>query len=309
MQTKHIIIFMVLILQGILGYAQQDPMFTQYQNNMMAVNSAYAGSKEALNVVAISRHQWVNFEGAPTTQSIAINTPFFDKELGLGFSFVRDQVGPLKTDNFYIDIAYKLKVHEGGHLSMGLKSGLHNRKNNLRELNPLNENDPSFQKDIVSELYPNFGTGFYYYTDKYYLGVSAPKLSQIGYRKDDNPNLGNNEMKRHYYVVGGYVWDINQQFQFKPTFLTKMVQGAPPSFDISANVRYNNKIIGGISHRFGDSFGALIQVKALSQIWIGYSYDFTISEMSRYNSGTHEIMINLDLNLPKKDIIESSRFF
>ena len=309
MQTKHIIISMVLILQGILGYAQQDPMFTQYQNNMMAVNSAYAGSKEALNVVAISRHQWVNFEGAPTTQSIAINTPFFDKELGLGFSFVRDQVGPLKTDNFYIDIAYKLKVHEGGHLSMGLKSGLHNRKNNLRELNPLNENDPSFQKDIVSELYPNFGTGFYYYTDKYYLGVSAPKLSKIGYRKDDNPNLGKSEMKRHYYIVGGYVWDINQQFQFKPTFLTKMVQGAPPSFDITANVRYNNQIIGGISHRFGDSFGALVQVKALSQIWIGYSYDFTISEMSRYNSGTHEIMINLDLNLSKKDIIESSRFF
>ena len=174
-QLKSIIITIVLVTSALLLHAQQDAMYTQYRTNMMSVNPAYAGSKKALNIIALSRHQWVGFEGAPQTQTLAVNTPFFGEDLGLGFTYVRDQIGPLNVDNIFVDVAYKVKVHEGGHLSMGVKGGIDVRKNNLTELNPLNGSDPSYQQNLVSNVAPNFGAGLYYFTDKYYLGVSTPK--------------------------------------------------------------------------------------------------------------------------------------
>jgi len=309
MHQKATLITLLLIFHAMMLFAQQDAMYTQYRTNMMAVNPAYAGSRKALNVIALSRHQWVGFEGAPQTQSLAVNTPFFGEDLGLGFTYVRDQIGPLHVDNIFIDVAYKFQVHEGGFLSMGVKGGIDVRKNNLTKLNPLNGNDPSYQQNLVSNVAPNFGAGLYYYTDNYYLGVSTPKIAKTEYRTDVDPNLGETGMERHYFIIGGYVWDVNPKIQFKPAVLTKLVKGAPLSMDISASVMYDDQVIGGISHRIGDSFSALLQVRVLPVLWVGYAYDQTITELNRFNNGTHEIMINLDLNLPKQDIVKSPRFF
>lgn len=309
MNKKILLILAALMLWGIHLHAQQDAMYTQYRTNMMSVNPAYAGSKKALNIIALSRHQWVGFEGAPQTQTLAVNTPFLGKDLGLGFTYVRDQIGPLNVDNIFLDVAYKVKVHEGGHLSMGVKGGIDVRKNNLTELNPLNGSDPSYQQNLISNVAPNFGAGLYYFTDQYYLGVSTPKIAKTDYRQDENPNLGSTELERHYFIIGGYVWDIHERVKFKPAVLSKLVQNAPPSFDISANFMYDDRFVGGISHRIGDSFSAILQVRAMPVLWVGYAYDQTITELNRFNGGTHEIMINLDLNLPKQDIVKSPRFF
>ena len=121
--------------------------------------------------------------------------------------------------------------------------------------------------------------------------------------------MGRTELERHYFIIGGYVWDINEKVKFKPAVLSKLVQAAPPSFDISASFMYDSRFVGGISHRIGDSFSAILQVRALPVLWVGYAYDQTITALNRFNSGTHEIMINLDLNLPKQDIVKSPRFF
>lgn len=290
--------------------AQQDPMYTQYMFNTMSVNPAYAGSKEDFNLIFLNRRQWVGFEGAPITQTITVHGPinFKGQHMGIGLSYVHDKIGPLNTNNVFLDFAYRIKVHEGGYLSMGAKAGIEVRKNGLTTLDPVDMQDPAYVQDITSNITPNFGAGLFYFTDKYYLGVSTPKLSKADL-SDGNAALYEEQTERHYFIIGGYVWDLNQDFKFKPAFLTKLVKGAPASVDLTASMMYRNRLIGGVSYRFGDSFGAQVQARVFRRVWLGYAYDFTVSDLGSYNNGTHEIMINIDFGLPQGEVIKSPRFF
>lgn len=290
--------------------AQQDAMYTQYMFNTSSVNAAYAGTKEALNVILLSRHQWMGFEGAPVTQSLTAHMPVWKKKMGVGFSYVRDEIGPLVVNNIFLDFAYKVKVHEGGLLSMGVKAGIDMRENNLTSLSPDDATDPAYYTDVVSNVTPNFGAGLFYYTNKYYLGVSTPKISQTELSTDSNdPNLGREELSRHYFVIAGYVMDINDDWKFKPSGYAKIVKGAPASFDLSLNFMYQSKIIGGTAYRFGDAISFMTQIRIARQWWFGYAFDWSLTRLRTFNNGTHEIMLTLDTNLPKKDIVKSPRFF
>ncbi len=298
---------MVVALSSALQ-AQQDPGFSQYMYNTLSVNSAYAGTQEAINIILLSRHQWVGFEGAPQTQTFTVHSPVDKKYVGLGFSYVRDQIGPLNIDNIYIDYSFKLRVHPGGTLSMGLKTGIDMRKNSLTELAPLSS-DPAYYADVVSKISPNFGIGLYYYTRNYYAGVSVPKIRNTNLNEDNLEHLGQETLERHYFIIGGYVWDINSQWKFKPSFFAKYVNETPLSLDINASVMYNERIVSGLSHRFGDSFGAMIQVRVYDYLWLGYAYDFTITPLRHHNRGTHEVMALFDFFTPKKEVVKSPRFF
>lgn len=288
--------------------AQQDPGFSQYMYNTMSVNSAYAGTQDAINIILLSRHQWVGFEGAPSTQTFTIHSPVDKKYIGLGFSYVRDQIGPLNIDNIYLDYSFKIRVHEGGMLSMGLKTGIDVRKNSLTDLSPLS-NDPAYYTDIASKVSPNFGIGLYYYTRNYYAGVSVPKIRNTNLSEDNFEHLGQETLERHYFIIGGYVWEINPTWKLKPSFFAKHVQGAPLSFDLNVSTMYNERVVAGLSHRFGDSFGAMVQVRVYSYLWLGYAYDFTTTPLRYHNSGTHEVMALFDLYTPKKEVVKSPRFF
>jgi type IX secretion system PorP/SprF family membrane protein len=290
--------------------AQQDPGFTQYMYNTLSVNSAYAGTQEAINIILLTRHQWVGFKGAPSTQTLTIHSPIDKKYIGLGFSYVRDQIGPLNVDNIYIDYSFKIKVHEGGNLSMGLKTGIDMRRNNLKGLNPLNgTDDPSYYADLFSKVSPNFGVGLYYYTRNYYIGLSVPKIRNTDLSEDNSEDLGLNKLERHYFLIGGYVWNINPQWKLKPTAFAKYVKGAPLSVDVNLSTMYNEKIVGGISYRVGDSFGAMLQVNVIDYLWLGYAFDFTVTPLGRYNAGTHEVLLLFDFYRPKKEVVKSPRFF
>lgn len=291
--------------------AQQDPGFTQYMYNTLSVNSAYAGTKEAINVILLSRHQWVGFEGAPQTQTFTIHSPVLGKSgLGVGLSYVRDQIGPLTVDNFFADAAYRFTIHKGGTLSVGVKAGFDMRKNNLTKLDPLSGTDPAYAQDAISKLTPNFGAGLYYYTDHYYFGFSTPKISTSDLSTDpSNPDLQKESLARHYFLIGGYVHQLNEDVKFKPSFYAKLVKGAPISFDMSLSLMFKERLITGLTYRLGDALSAMVQVRAFQYMWIGYAFDYSTTQMRHYNNGTHEIMIYVDMNTYKKDIIKSPRFF
>lgn len=307
---KKSILFGGFVAFSLCSHAQQDAQYTQYMFNPLSVNSAYAGSKDALDIVLISRNQWVGIEGAPKTQSLTINAPIKKEKLGLGFSYVRDNIGPLTVNTFYLDFAYRVKVHEGGFLSMGVKAGIDAKKVALTDLSPVDPSDPSYYSDLISKLSPNFGTGLFYYGEKHYLGISTPKISRSDLSVDGSNGLtGIEETARHYFIIGGYVFDISPTLKYKPAFYTKLVKGAPASFDFTSSFMIKDKFVGGVAYRFGDSFGVMTEVNLVSNLWFGYAYDFTVSPLKGYNKGTHEIMLTFDFSTKRTDIIKSPRFF
>ncbi|HEX2937060.1 MAG TPA: type IX secretion system membrane protein PorP/SprF [Bacteroidales bacterium] len=303
-RVKYLIAGAALLLTGTIS-AQQDPMYTQYMFNLLAVNPAYAGSHGALNVTGLYRNQWVGVEGAPSTQTLFAHSPFIKKNIGLGLTVVNDKIGPVRQTMLFADYSYTIRVSANTKLAMGLKAGINMLKTSFSDVELTQTNDQSFVDEPLSPQ-PNFGFGLYLYSEKYYVGVSVPKL--LKNKLEQTIDYSKITLQQHFFIMGGYVFTINDKLKFKPTSLIKMTGGAPMSLDLTASILYREKLWLGIGHRFGDSFGALIQFQVSPQLRLGYSFDQTLSQMARYNSGSHEIMFTYDF-IFKKDKIISPRYF
>ncbi|HRH38472.1 MAG TPA: type IX secretion system membrane protein PorP/SprF [Flavobacteriales bacterium] len=293
---------------GTALFAQQDPQFTQYMFNMLALNPAYAGSSDRLNIKALSRHQWVGFEGAPTTQTITAHSPIVNESLCIGGSLMRDSHGPVTQYGFMADVAYRIFMGNAK-LAFGLKGGLNMFQGKFGELHPINPSDPVFQANVKTKLDPQFGFGTMYYSDRYYIGLSTPKLLHTKlYDTDSLALYSQNGQRSHWMLSGGYVFDMGVYHKFKPTFLLKAVQGAPISFDLSANFLFYEKFWLGAMYRHKDAVGVLAQYNITDDFSIGYSYDYPLSILNNYSGGSHEIMIGYLLGKPVKGV-RSPRYF
>lgn len=281
-------------------------MFTQYMFNTLAVNPAYAGTRNALNINTLTRLQWVGMDGAPKTFSIGVHTPYNKKKIGLGITLINDEVGPVNNTYFTINYAYRLSITDNITLSMGIKGGLNSYHAGLTDLNVEDPTDDAFQNN-EKQLNPNLGLGFYLYHDKYYIGFAAPKLLET--KVDQEYATSDNELKRHYFIMAGYIFNINSRWDFKPSILTKAVSGAPVSNDITMQFLYNKKIWLGAMYRIGDAAGLFVDVRLNDQFTIGYGYDFSLNGLSGLNSGTHEIMLSYDFDKFYNNIVKSPRYF
>ena len=286
--------------------AQQDPMFTNYMFNTLSVNSGYAGTRDALTALLLHRSQWVGLDGAPTTQTLTLHAPVPAYNLGLGLSVVNDEIGPTKQTSVYGDIAYRIRTTKTTQLAFGLKSGFNVFSADLDQLNINDGGDQSFGSRIASKWSPNFGFSLYFFSDRYYVGASTPKLLENslveGMETEDTKE------RRHFFLIGGYVFDIHQDIKFRPSVLAKIVDGAPMSFDPSANFLFYEKLWAGAFLRPGDAFGFLTQYWVTNNLRVGYSYDYNTSALNQFNSGSHELMIGYDF-LFKKGKVKSPRYF
>lgn len=301
-------ISVVLVLLGMLETsAQQDPHYTQYMYNMSVMNPAYAGSKEALSLGLLYRKQWVEIEDAPTTATFFGHSPV-GKNVGLGLSVISDKIGPVEENNFYGDFSYTLKMGGEHKLALGLKAGLTLHNVGLfSEINPTlpDQFDPAFSED-TSNSYFNFGSGLFYYTNKYYLGLSVPNLLK-GKHLDYNGRSFGNEVS-HYFLTGGYVFDLNQNIKFKPFFMVKSAFDAPTSWDVSTNFMFYDKFEIGATYRREDSFGAMLNFAITPALRIGYTYDHIVSDIKVSTPSSHEVILLYDVNFSKK-VSRSPRYF
>lgn len=303
---KTQIILLFLLLNGLISFAQQDPMYSQYMFNTLAVNPGYAGSRDALNMTALARKQWLGIDGAPSTQTFFAHTPLRAKGTAVGFSFVNDKIGPLNQSMMFADYSYTIMVTEKSKLSFGLKAGVNILKANLLNVNLDEQGDQSFSNNIRYKPMPNFGFGLYYHADKWYVGLSSPKLIQN--KIESSIDYSKLSERRHYFIIGGFVSELSENIIFKPSTLIKITKGAPVSIDLTADFLIKDKFWIGAGHRIGDSFSALMKLQLTDQLKMGYAYDYTISKLSTYNYGTHEIMLSYDF-IFKKDKILSPRYF
>lgn len=306
----------IILLINFLFYitsvsAQQDPEYTHYMYNMSVVNPAYAtGTAAMLNLGGLYRTQWVGAVGAPKTFTFFGHTALSEK-IEVGASLISDDIGDgaKKENNFYADFAYVLKLAGKNKLSLGLKAGftsLQTNFNGFRFTDPAT--DLAFAENI-NVTKPNIGAGAYYFTDKYYIGLSVPNLLSSKHIEEKSGINAFGSEEIHTFLTAGYVFQINDQFKLKPAFMSRFVSGAPISFDITANVLYNEKFELGAAYRINDAVSALMNINVTPSLRIGYAYDYTISNLGQFNSGTHEIMLLFDLDLLGKGYDKSPRFF
>ncbi|MFI0429973.1 type IX secretion system membrane protein PorP/SprF [Mariniflexile sp. HMF6888] len=300
MKTKLLVL---LLLSGAI-YGQQDTQFTQYMYNTITVNPAYAGSRGVMSVFGLHRTQWVGLEGAPTTNAFSINSPIENSNLGIGLSFVNDEIGPTVENKISVDISYTIQTSEIFKLSFGIKGMANLFDLDVNKLN-YSKNDPLLM-DIHNDFSPNIGAGIYLYSNNSYLGVSVPNFFEAEHYDDNSIAIYKERM--HLYFIGGYVLNLNPNLKFKPAFLTKLVQGSPLQLDLSGNFLFNDKFVLGAAWRWSASVSAMVGFQVSDNIYIGYSYDLETTKLVHYNSGSHEIFLRFEI-LKNPNRIVSPRFF
>ena len=299
-----ICIFSMLSVQ--LIHSQQDPQYTHYMYNMHIVNPAYAGSEGTLNIGMLHRTQWVGLDGAPKTTVVTVNAPI-RKNIGFGLSVFADKIGPVKEQNLFADISYTIQTSDTGNLAFGVKVGATFLDAQLSTLDLGDTLPDDVFRDNINNTYANFGAGAFYYTDKFYVGLSMPNMIKQYHLKKKGGIISSATEKMHYFLTSGYVFDLNDDLKLKPSVLLKGVGGAPLSIDIAGNVLINNKFEVGLSWRVDDSVSALMNMRVAPLVRIGYSYDYTTTNLGDFNSGSHEVILLINISNSRAGL--SPRFF
>lgn len=299
---KLVLVFMFF---SVAAFAQQDAQFTQYMYNTININPAYAGSRSAMNIFGLYRTQWVGLDGAPETSSFSLNTPFNNSNLGLGVSLVNDKIGPTTENTFSADLSYSLRTSETFKISFGMKATANLFNLDVNKLSQEDQDDPQFQS-LNSEFSPNIGAGVYWHSDKAYIGLSVPNFIETNHYDADEVAIVREKI--NYYLIAGYVFDLNPSIKFKPAVLTKMVEGSPLQVDLSANFMFNDKFVVGVAYRWSAALSAMVGFQISDSLYLGYGYDRETTNLNNYNSGSHEIFLRFEL-FNDSSRITSPRFF
>ncbi|WP_298371337.1 type IX secretion system membrane protein PorP/SprF [uncultured Lutibacter sp.] len=302
----------ILLVMGILGLeysnAQQLPQFTQYMYNTIAINPAYAGSRDALSIVGLNRNQWAGFDGGPQTQTLSIHSPLRNEKVGLGLSLLNDKSGYENFTYVYADFSYTIKASEKVDLSFGLKGGMTYYKLADELYNATEVGQDPYFNEKLNRWNSNFGAGVLFHSNKWYMGLSIPKL--INHDLNNDTEFAALE-RVHYYLIGGYVFNLNDNLKLKPSFMMKHTKGAAISTDLSANFLFYEKFWVGGSYRFnGDqnAIGAIVDFQVSDQFRVGYTYEIPTGEIRPYTSGSHEILLMYEFRYFKKKQ-KSPRYF
>ncbi len=307
---RYLFAVFVLCMSSFSSHAQLEPTFTQYMFNETFINPAYAGSREGLAMNMAYRDQWVGLKGSPKTQTLSIHMPIEKKKIGIGLSVMNETIGVSHKFLVNGDFAYRIKLYQS-FLAFGLKAGFVNDQENYSEVNTTTPGDRQFTNDVRKYFLPNAGFGVYYYKKKFYAGFSIPRLleNKIDPSQPNKAvrNMGNFKVW-HYYLTSGYVMNLTDYIKFKPTIMLKCVQNAPVEFDASINFLLDEIFWIGLEYRTGDAISCLLGFQISKSLRIAYSYDYTLTDLQKYNSGSHEITLSYDISIYKTRIT-SLRYF
>jgi type IX secretion system PorP/SprF family membrane protein len=305
MKTKLIIGFAaIMVFRSAESFGQQDPHFTQYFDNTLFVNPAYAGSNDMLNLTAIHREQWVGFAGRPSSSTFSIHSPLSYRAIGLGLTLVNDKLGPVQQTMVYGDFSYSIRFrNEKSKLSFGLSGGVEIININTSKLATTDAADPNLAQNTRNRTVSNFGGGIYYHNPVFFLGVSSPKLLENTY-----DGAKTDIEQRHYFGIIGGVITMSEKWKLRPTAQVKATNNAPLSADMSLAGIYNDKFWIGGMYRLNAAFGAFVQFQFSPQFKAGLASEFGTQKLSTYNQGTFEILLSYDFVF-KKQGIRSPRYF
>jgi type IX secretion system PorP/SprF family membrane protein len=307
--------------------AQQDKMYSQYMFNMMALNPAYAGSREVLSATGLYRNQWVGIEGAPRTITFTLDAPVSKDQVGLGFQAYNDQIGIFNETGAFGTYAFRIRMGDKSTLALGLQAGAVSIQANYADVKTVpgsNGGDPAFSTNL-SKFLPNFGTGVYLSSDRSYVGISVPQLL-VHNLTEYNSGENRAKQRRHAYMMAGFVVGISNSLKLKPSMLVKYANGAPLGLDGNLNLWINDRLAIGTSYRrnqfstfqasadtfTSDAAIAMLEVQLTDQLRLGYAYDMMLNGLRQQttgiNTGSHELMIRYEFGFTKTKIL-TPRYF
>lgn len=305
---KGIKLYLIILLSPLYLLGQQDMMFSQYMFNMLSVNPAYAGSRDVISMTSLYRRQWVNIEGSPRIMTFTADAPMASEKMGIGIVAFNDRVGEFSTTGLFASGAYRIRLKKGM-LAMGLQAGFYQMRASLTDVQLSRDNayDQAFANNVQKTL-PNFGTGVYYNSDRYYIGLSSPHLVNNKLFKKSDTIISNAKLSRHLFLVGGYVFPLSVDVKLKTSTLIKFVAGAPLQADLNGNVWFFDKLAAGLSYRTSGALVSMLEVQATPQFRFGYSYDGNIGKSRKSLRGSHEIMLRYEFGYVKAKML-SPRYF
>ena len=327
MGYKHAFNYWAAVLLLTLGVgsshvqAQQDKMFSQYMFNMMALNPAYAGSRDVLSMTALYRSQWIGLEGAPQTATFTADMPLNQERVGVGLQLYNDRVGTQTETGAYASYAFRFRVGERSTLSLGLTGGVSAYSNRLTDVitspGQIGPVDPAFATN-VNKMLPNFGTGVFISNDQSYIGLSVPRLLRNNL-SDYNSSSGlRSRQVRQAYAMAGFVIGLSPALKLKPSMLVKYAEESPLGVDGNVNLWINERVAIGTSYRrnqfytftseTNDAIVGLLELQLSDQLRLGYAYDRTLNSIGRFTPNSHEIMIRYELGFTKNKIL-TPRYF
>jgi len=296
------------LLSSIPLMAQQEPMYSQYMFNMLQLNPAYAGNRAVDNVTLMYRKQWLNVSGSPTTATVSWDSRREGTNVGYGLQVYNDKIGIENTTGFQGFYSYRIPF-ENSFLSFGLSAGVLYYNAAYSQIQTTQGGDPLLQAD-VKKMMPTAGFGILYGSERWYLGFSVPALLKTKAEGDGTNSTNAVGANNHYFLTGGFVLDMSENFQLKPSVLIKSVKGAPLQLDYNLN-GWINKVIGvGASYRTGDALVGMIELQVTPEFRLGYAYDYTISNLNTFTKwGTHELMLRYEFGGPKSRRLLSPRYY
>ncbi len=291
-EIRVILLVGLFLLSWIHVFSQQKAMFTQYMFNGLVINPAYSAVDDALNITALARQQWVGFKGAPNTQTFSVHSPIKESNTSVGMILMRDQIGEVISENgAFATLAHKVQLGDYTYLALGVNAGISKYVGQYSLTGSSSAaTDPVFADQ--NSLRGNFGVGVMLFSEKFYAGISSPFFY---YRDLGDASSTSTAYKPHYIMQGGYLVDISDDIKFKPNALIKYVNGSPIQIDLNANFLLKETLWIGGSLRSMDSFDVLAELQVTPNIQVGYSYDFTTTQLSKVEKGSHEIVLSFRL--------------
>lgn len=281
------LIYIACYFFTLLSFAQEEPSFSLYKYNMHVINPAYAGSTEFTNISLNVRKQWLGLDGAPTTNSFYIDSPFSDR-IGVGLSIINDQYSIIKETQFYADFSYKLDFGFDEALYLGIKAGGAMLNIDYESLSL--SSDPLFANNLT-KFNPNIGIGAYYKSENFWAQLAVPRILTSTWVESESTAPVVGKSTRHYYVGGGTKYFVGSYMTANTAVMAKMAKGVPTSVDISGSLIYDEKFEAGLSYRFKESLGAMVSVKPTDWLFIAYAYEYNTTAIKEFNSGTHEVLV------------------
>jgi len=310
MTKKYAILFLMFII-SLRVFAQQDPMYSQYIFNGLLINPAYAGTHEVLNATLLYRNQWVNIPGAPQTGPFSIDSPVKNQKVGLGLNMSYDKIGVTNHTSVSGIYAYKLRFSESS-LTFGVQAGVgfFFSNNTLVKYSDNAQSDVAFLTNYHETL-PNFGLGMYYNSNRFFAGFSVPQILGPTIQHAIYGNLRNDlnlSLVNHYFLSSGYLFDPSPGLRLQFSTLLKFVDGAPIEGDLNGILWFSDVLALGLSYRSEASVGVLGQVKINGQLFLGYAYEYSTTQLSDFTTGSHEIVLRYQFDFSRGKIA-TPRFF
>ncbi len=283
-------LILAILFFPLVAAAQQEPRYSQFLYGKLALNPAYAGSRDATSLSSLYRHQWTNIDQAPRTAMLSVHSPLANRRLALGAQIVHDRLGLIQTTSVQGHYAYRMPLGEG-RLAIGLQAGITHQQIDLGGAQPLDASDPVLAAS-PSRWMPSAGAGVYYQTRNAYAGFSVPQ-----FLRQDLPGVSGAgaSQARHWSAMGGYAWQISPELTLHPQALLLWAEGAPAQAEANLSALLSGAFWMGLGYRSSSTLVVNMAYELPNGLRIGYAYDQMLGSLSSQTGGSHEILLGVDL--------------